>query len=39
VRTKVFVVVGNERVVGIVGGRARREGRPELPNDRHLVIV
>ena len=39
VRAKVFVVVGNERVLGVVGSRPRREGWPELPDDGDPAIV
>jgi hypothetical protein len=37
-RTELGVVVGHERVVGVVGGRPRREGRPELPDDGDPAI-
>lgn len=39
VRAKLGVVVADERIVGIVGGRPRREAWPELPNDADPVIA
>ena len=38
-RAELGVVVGYERVVGVVGGRPRREGRPKLSDDSDPVIV